>query len=234
MARGPLLVAARGPVVEYVYAYVPACTGNSPGGTTDNLCAAATLGCPPGRVRYWAYRSMATAQPRVWSRTGQSCLAPDVPGVDGAEVVVGFSVEDFRRLPLPAATSVVEPPGGRVLINVGTNVYASAGPVVIPTQVLGQAVVVRATPVAYSWDFGDGASVGPTADPGGPFPVLRNAHVYSVPGSYAITLRTTYAGEFSVAGGPFLAIEGTAEVVSPAAAVTAYSATTELVAAPLP
>ena len=154
--------------------------------------------------------------------------------MDGAELVVGFTVEDFRRLPLPAATSSVEPPGGDVLINIETNVYAGATPVTIPTDVLGQPVTVRATPVSYTWDFGDGGGVGPTSDPGAPYPSLRNAHVYTAPGDYAVTLTTTYAGEFSVAGGPYLPIDGTAEVTSPAQAVTAHSATTELVAAPLP
>lgn len=234
IARGPLLVADRGPAVQYVYSYVPACTGNTPGGgAVDNLCAVASRGCPDGLLRYWGYRSVATAEPRVWQRAGQSCMAPGAPGVDGAELVIGFTVEDFRRLPLPPATSVVEPPGGDVLINIETNAYATASTTTIPTDVLGQPVTVRATPVAYTWDFGDGGTVGPTSDPGAPYPSLRNAHVYTVPGDYAITLTTTYAGEFSVAGGPYLPIDGTAEVASPAQAVTAHSATSELVAASL-
>ncbi len=235
IARGPLLVAARGPVIQYVYSYVPACDGNTPGGgAIDNLCAVASRGCPQGLLRYWGYRSVATAEPRVWNRTGQTCMAPGAVGVDGAELAIGFTVEDFRRLPLPPATSVVEPPGGDVLINIETNAYATAAPTTIPTEVLGQPVTVRATPIAYTWDFGDGGSVGPTSDPGAPYPSLRNAHAYTVPGDYAITLTTTYAGEFSVAGGPYLPIDGTAEVASPAQAVTAHSATSELVAAALP
>ena len=219
-----------GPVARHQTLLVPACGGNSPDGVRDNLCAAAERGCPLGEVRAWAYRSPVDVEPPVWTRDGFGCIGPDVPGADGRRVVVDVSVEDFRRLPLPPATSVVEPPGGQVLINIETNAYASAGRVVVPTEVLGQSVRVRARPVGYAWDYGDGTAVGPVPDPGGPYPDLTNAHVYTAPGTYLVTLTTTYAGEFSVGGGPWLPIEGTAQVTSPAQAVTAHALSNELVA----
>jgi hypothetical protein len=233
-SRGALLAADR-PVVRYVHRYVPTCPGNTPNaGTFDTLCAGSASGCPPGTNRHWGYRSPAAAEPRVWVRTsGVRCLGPGVPGADGAEVVVGFTVDDFRRLPLPPGSSAVQPPSGDLLINLEANVYAEAVQVVLPAAVLGAAVQVRATPVAYAWDFGDGTVVGPTTDPGAPYPDLRNTHVYTVPGAYAITLTTTYAGEFSVGGGPWLPIDGTASVTSPPEPVTARSAANQLVAEPL-
>lgn len=230
-ARGPLLVAARG-AVAYVYAYVPACSGNAPGGEIL-LCAVASVGCPDGELRYWAYRSPAAADPRAWTRNGNACLAAGAVGADGAEVAIGFTVEDFRRLPLPPAAVTVEPPGGRVLINIETNAVATAAVTTLPTEVLGQPVTVRATPVAYTWDFGDGTTLGPTTDPGAAWPVLGTTHVYTAPGAYQVTLTTTYTGEFSVAGGPYLPIDGTATVSSPSQPLAALSATTDLVAEPL-
>ena len=230
--RGPQQdpAAPIGPVVRYRSLLVPACGGNGPDEVRDNLCATAERGCPPGEVRAWAYRSPVGVEPPAWTRDGVGCIGPDVPGADGRQVVVDVTVEDFRRLPLPPATSVVEPPGGQVLINIETNTYATAERVVVPTEVLGQSVRVRATPVAYAWDYGDGASLGPVPDPGGPHPDLSAAHVYTAPGTYPVTLTTTYAGEFSVGGGPWLPIDGTAEVTSPARSVTAHALRNELVA----
>ncbi len=219
-----------GPVVRFQTLLIPACGTNSPYERQDALCTSALLGCPPGEVRAWAYRSPVDVRPPVWARNGIDCIGPDVPGADGRPVTVDVTVEDFRRVPLPPATSVVQPPGGQVLVNIETNAYAAAERVVVPTEVLGQAVRVRATPVRYAWDYGDGATLGPTPDPGGPHPDLTNAHVYTAPGTYRVTLTTTYAGEFSVGGGPWLPIDGTAEVTSPPQRVTAHALRNELVA----
>jgi hypothetical protein len=49
-----------------------------------------------------------------------------------------------------------------------------------------------------------------------------------------IGLTTVYRGEYSVAGGPWLPIDGTAQVVTPPVNVTVVAAHGELVDAPLP
>ena len=80
-----------------------------------------------------------------------------------------FGVEDFRRLPLPAGVVHIQPPNGRTLVNVPTNVYVDADEVVLPTQLLGFPVRVRATPSRYTWRFGDGHAM-TTTDRGAPYP----------------------------------------------------------------
>jgi hypothetical protein len=143
------------------------------------------------------------------------------------------TAEDFRRLPLPAGRINVQPPNGRTLINIPTNLYADAGSVVLPTTVLGQPVRVRATPMRFRWTYGDGEAL-TTTDPGAPYPVLRTAHTYRQPGKRTLGLTTTYSGEYSVAGGAWLPIDGLATVNSPGTGLTVLAARNQLVAGPLP
>jgi hypothetical protein len=146
--------------------------------------------------------------------------------------VPALTLEDFRRLPLPAGEVHVQPPSLRTLVNVPTNVYVDAETVVLPTELLGTPVRVRATPTRFRWSFGDGGTL-ETTDPGAPYPDLRTAHTYRAPGSVSVRLTTDYAGEYSVDGGPWLPVVGTAQVTSPAVTLTVLAAQAELVADPL-
>jgi hypothetical protein len=85
------------------------------------------------------------------------------------------------------------------LVNVETNVFVTAGPVVLSTTLVGRPVRVRATPVGYRWVFGDGGVL-VTADAGGAYPAMTTTHVYRRPGMVAVGLTTRYRGEYSVAG----------------------------------
>jgi hypothetical protein len=138
-----------------------------------------------------------------------------------------FGVEDFRRLPLPAGVVHIQPPNGRTLVNVPTNVYVDAEAIVLPTQVLGFPVRVRATPSRFTWRFGDGHTM-TTNDSGGPYPHMTTTHTYTRPQTARVALTTVYTGEYSVAGGPFQPIAGTATVESPAAALTVLAAESRL------
>ena len=150
-------------------------------------------------------------------------------GVAPVVTVWTFTIADVQQLPLPAGTMVVEPPGGYVLAEVPANVYASStGQSEVGTSVLGIPVMVRVTPVAWSWDFGDGGRVGPTSDPGGPYPKLVNTHTYRRVGSYAITMTTHYSAELSVSGGPYEPIPGRATVASDPVTVQVLAGRTEL------
>jgi hypothetical protein len=140
-----------------------------------------------------------------------------------------FTVADFQRLALPASAFTIQPPGGRVLIDVPTNVYASTEPVVLSTTSLGQRVEVEATPSAWSFDFGDGVVLGPTQDPGGPYPDLTNSHAYSAVGVFEVVVTTTYTGRFRVDGGSWSEVDGTASVTSAPLTLTVHTAEAQLV-----
>ena len=185
--------------------------------------------CPVTDVRYWLFRRPVTGAASSWSLISSSCLGPQEISTT-QPIFPGFTQTDFQRLPLPAAKASVEPSNGYTLVHVPTNVYAEADPVTLDTELLGFPVQVRATPARYSWDFGDGSTVGPTTDAGAPYPDLSITHEYAEAGTFAVTLTTYYTGEYSVAGGPWLPIDGEAEVASPSIGVEALAGRSELVA----
>lgn len=234
-------VSAAGRTVRKVRTYVPACEGNWPDSPNSlgTLCPRAFDLCAgtsdPEDLGFWVFTAPAGASRTAssWTATGEHACrgAPDADQPEALEAVV--TAEDFRRLPLPAAEISVQPPNRRTLINVPTNFYTDAGRVILPTTVLGQPVRVRATPMRFRWTYGDGAAL-TTADPGAPYPSLRTAHTYRQPGKRTLGLRTTYSGEYSVAGGAWLPIDGLATVDSPGTGLTVLAARNELVADPLP
>lgn len=162
-----------------------------------------------------------------WEQVDDGGCAEDPP------VAVTLSAEDFRRLPLTASTPSYQPADGRGLVNMPLIVYTDPSPQLLPTTVLGTPVVVRATPVQYTWDFGDGSPPLGTGDPGAPYPDHTVSHPYGAPGQYSVHLTTTWRGEFQVIGtGPWLPVQGTATTTSPAFTTTVEEAVPRLVARP--
>ncbi|WP_299037010.1 PKD domain-containing protein [uncultured Pseudokineococcus sp.] len=220
------------PVAEdpFIYRYVPGCSGNDANGGGDGDCTATRAACPPGQLMFFVWRAPAAGGVATgdFTQTGRQCMVPPQPGEPGAAdadeplELPGMTQADFQRLPLPAGTSTVQPATGEVLLNMPTNTYAQAEPVELGTDLLGFPVTVRATPAAYTWDYGDGTTVGPTTDPGAPWPDLRVTHTYETAGTYAITLTTHYTGEYSILGGPYLPIPGQAQVTSEPQEVVTY------------
>lgn len=138
------------------------------------------------------------------------------------------TAEDFRRLPIPAAGLKVQPADRRTLVNVPTNLYAQSQATILPTTILGFPIRVRATPSRFHWKYGDGRAL-TTANAGGPYPRLDTAHTYAQPGRQTVTLATEYTGEYSVDGGPWQPIDGTANVTSPGIGLTVEEARAHLV-----
>ncbi|HET9653741.1 MAG TPA: hypothetical protein VFP72_00160 [Kineosporiaceae bacterium] len=226
------------PELRPVTVTVPACGANSP-----NLAQPADVLCPetaalcsattdPNDSMFWVYQGppgVTRPAPGQWRFVGQACLHAN-GGTDPLRI--GLSLNDFRRLPLPAGTARVQPPTLRTLVNVDTNVYVEARPVELTTTLLDQPVRVRATPVRFTWTFGDGGTLR-TADPGGPYPRMTTTHVYRQPGTPTLRLVTSYTGEYSVAGGRWLPVDGEAEVASAPVTLTVVQTRAELVDQPL-
>jgi hypothetical protein len=161
-------------------------------------------------------------------QSGSQCLTPaQAAAVTGQPA---FTLADFRRLPLPAATIVTQPsPTERpILVNVPTNLMAQAKPVILNTTLLGTPIRVRATPVRFSWTLGDGKTLA-TTDPGAAYPDLRVTYTYDQAGTRKLGLATAYAGEYALPGGPWIPITGTATVASAPLTLTVIEAHTELV-----
>ncbi|MFI2752596.1 PKD domain-containing protein, partial [Cellulomonas sp. P22] len=112
----------------------------------------------------------------------------------------------------------------------------------LTTTLLDFPITVRATPTQYTWDFGDGSTPLTTTDPGAPFPA--DGHVdagrypdgvigYPYPhlGTFTITLTTTWAGQYQVAGTTtWLPVTGTATTTTTHTPVTVLESRTHLVA----
>lgn len=217
---------------------VPACGGNEPNLAMpiEGLCSQAVAMCSdtadPSDAMFWIYQGppgVSAPVPGQWRLVGQACLHR---GEVSGRAVPAFTVEDFRRLPLPASGIRIQPATLRTLVNVETNVYVDSRPVVLTATLLGMPVRVRATPARYAWTFGDGSRLR-TTDPGGPYPRMSTTHVYRLPGRSLVTLVTSYTGEYSIAGGPWLPVDGEADVPSPAVALTVVEARARLVDQPL-
>ncbi|ABS04683.1 hypothetical protein Krad_3219 [Kineococcus radiotolerans SRS30216 = ATCC BAA-149] len=212
--RNPSRDSARqGPPVEVVR--TPACGRNGPEGSFgDDFCGASNRLCPPGQTFATTWTRTGGAP---WVNGGSRCTA----GAEDAEPVTlpVVTEADLRRLPLPAGAVELQPRTGLALLHVPLVLRTGTDVVVRDTTVLGYPVTVRATPTSWTWDLGDGTTLGPTTDPGNPYPRATLTHAYDTPGEHLITLTTTYTGEYTVAGLPYRPVAGTATVVSAATAV---------------
>jgi hypothetical protein len=190
----------------------------------------------PHDQMFWIYLGppgVAHPRPDQWEATGRVCRSPGHTASPEQRATPAMTVEQFRRLPLPAGRIHVQPASGRTLINIPTNFWVDAGQVTIPVTILGSTIRVRATPISYTWNFGDGTTL-PTKDPGAPYPQLRTTHTYTRPETVHVGLTTIYRGEYIVAGNHWTPIEGTASVQSPTRPVTAIEARAALVQDTLP
>lgn len=104
------------------------------------------------------------------SRGTQMCVAnADAAAADdeGFIPLPVFTLQDFKRLNVAPAVSTVEP-APDTLKNLNTNVFAVADAQMFQTELGGFPVAVRAYPVQYTWNYGDGTTLGPTPLTGAP------------------------------------------------------------------
>lgn len=187
---------------------------------------------------------------RTDRRTGQTYLCtPKTPEGEDADPVeytlpdgevieapapIVVSAEDFQNLGiLPSAAHQERAP--HTLKNYNTNFWASPQEQTFDIEMGGVPVQVRATPVSYRFDYGDGESLS-TVNAGyqlgeevwdEPTPT---SHKYVQPGDFTYSVTTFYRGEFSVAGGPWQVIDGTGEAVSEGQLVRVWRTQVGLVA----
>lgn len=148
-----------------------------------------------------------------------------------SEYLAAFTAEDFRRLPLAPPPLTIQPARAEHLVNMPTIVYTTPTAQLLTTDLLGYPIEVEATPTSYTWDFGDG-TVLTTTTPGHPYPDHDVAHPYIQPGTYAITLTTTWTGRYRLAGTTTWAtVTGTATTTTTSTPITAVEAPTHLVTA---
>jgi hypothetical protein len=176
-------------------------------------------------------RTVSTMSGRMVAMDSYCSLEPEVnlPAEAKAEVaairaavktqrVVEVTPAKFRSFPI-APSKTASQPEGFSLRNGNAHMYAIPNPQTFNVDIFDQPVRIRAIPQSYAWKYGDGQSKR-TQNPGKPNPnhtfdePTDTSHIYKETGDYQIRLSTIYRGEFSVNGGPWKPIPGTANVPS--------------------
>lgn len=152
------------------------------------------------------------------------------------EVTPGLVLRALRRIELPAARIVVQPPGGRTLVNFDTLFHTTAEPFTRTVRLLGRRVELAIEPASFTWRHGDGSSQS-TRDPGRPYErgVPMEAYVshrYAEAGvSVRPSVEVAYAARFRVDGGPWRDVAGTVSIGGPAASLRVVEGRPTLVGA---
>ncbi len=185
---------------------------------------------PPGTYQFVVLRWTDGSPPQ---KIGTVCFDDDESEGFGV-ITVDAIIKRMKALDWPSAKLVVEPPNGKTLVNLRTNFYTELDdPVVIPVQMLGFRVEVRATPTSYTWHFGDGSPPETGSDPGEPYDEdssLRVSHVYS---EAKVTVHpsvdVTYSGEYRIDGGLWQPLSTTLTVPGETVDLRVLTATPRLV-----
>lgn len=160
------------------------------------------------------------------------------PPPDAPAGTPGITIRDVASFRPELATLSSEPDGWSVR-GLHANILATGGSSTRTGELFGIPAEVRFTPVAYSFDYGDGSAPLTTATPGATWAALGLAefdptptsHAYERAGTFTVTLLVDYAAEYRVGGtGDFTPIPGTLALPSaPLTLVVADSAATALV-----
>ena len=129
----------------------------------------------------------------------------------------------LARIPLPPSRLVVQPPGGRTLVNFDTNFYTERETFTRRLTLLGRRVTTRISPSAFTWHFGDGESRS-TTTPGSSYPDLMVTHSYLQEGAYRPSVDTTYTAVFRIGSGPWQPVPGSVAITGPAVDLEAVEA----------
>lgn len=143
--------------------------------------------------------------------------------------VVSLILRRFRELKWPASELVVQPPGGKTLVNFETNFYTDDDePVEKNLRVAGRDVAIRAVQVTYTFRFGDG-TVLDSDSPGRPNPYLDVTHIYTKADPVQVSLDTTYSGEYRIGDGEWTPLDVTLTVPGAAQDLDVVEALPQLV-----
>ena len=206
------------------------------GGDFDTPCLARQLECKDGPDGEEGIPVTWLSRPRgvpgaVWAHhSGPTCLF-DARPEDLLPRIAADIQREFQSLPVNAGT-VVAQPSPHTLRGAETNFFAEAAEQQFDVTMFGQQVHIVATPVQYTWDYGDGTVFGPQPSMGGPLPQdrwgekTRTSHAYGATGDFQVVLTTTFQGTYSVNAGPPLPIPGQGQFSAPPQTVSVWRSLT--------
>jgi hypothetical protein len=221
-------VPPREPASNVSYTYERVCLQGVGDFLDPAVCVNLNAACdaePDGEMVEWIAIDSSTTPPTETPTGDRSCLYPGSPapeppnGGEAAEPEVVITLEDFQSQPIIAAT-VVSEPNNFGLLGGHNNFWADVDEQEFTFETLGDQVTIRAWPVAYDWNYGDGTTR-TTQTAGNPVPEADwllvetpTSHVYGATGDYNVVLSTRFNGDYSVNGGPWIPIAGQAAVDS--------------------
>ena len=155
-----------------------------------------------------------TPDPRPTPTPAQSRAPRPRPGPQAPHRITAAMVSHALGSAGIPALRVVAQPFPRTRVGNHTVIYTRAAAFAGSVPVDRVKVHLRATPVSYTWRFGDGATR-TTSGPGAPYPRQTLTHVYRAPGSFSPTVTTTYAVRYRLPGRPWRSLRGTYTVSGP-------------------
>ena len=129
-----------------------------------------------------------------------------------------ITVEDLAAFPVQPGGLTSEPRGWAVL-GLPANLISDAAPHTVDGTLLDRPATVRFTPVAWTWDYGDGTTAR-TSTGGGTWTTLgRNefdptptGHTYTTRGTYRVHADVTFTAAYRFDSGTWIPIPGTLTV----------------------
>jgi hypothetical protein len=139
-----------------------------------------------------------------------------LPPADEPEITPGDILTAVKEIGLPSLTVNIQPDAA-TLVNFDTIFYAQPKPFACDIDLLGYRISLRATPIAYRWQHGDGTSH-TTAKPGRPYPAKDVTYKYKEPAKHVHpSVDVTYAVRYRVDGGSWQSLRQTLQASGPAA-----------------
>ena len=167
-------------------------------------------------------------------RGALTCQSVPQPTAPGPAVTPGQVRTAWKHLAWDAPTLTVQPPGGRTLVNLPTVLSSDATTAQTrTTTLLGRRVTITATPIRWTWQPGAGMPPWTTTTSGRPWhdgddASRLNQIQYRRHGTALASVAVTYAGTYTVDGGPPQSVPGTLTLTSPPQQVTILTATPHL------
>ncbi|MCW4464524.1 PKD domain-containing protein [Glutamicibacter sp. MNS18] len=167
---------------------------------------------------------------------GPRCPGDPAPGVPFDEILeeIRITPEQFRSFPIQPA-ELISDPEQFSLRNGHTHLWAESETQNFNTVIEGISVELRAIPIQWMWDYGDGTKRN-LNHPGEPAPnhtlhhETPTSHSYTETGIFQVNLTTLYRGEFRIVGEGWQSIPGQAAVPSEAVPIDVWRTEKELVA----
>lgn len=164
------------------------------------------------------------------------CGAPGAHGSAGGPAHVNWSVamlRAFRATVIPKSKLVIQPPGGKTLINFETLYRTNAKAFTRSFRLLGQRVQLRITPASYTWVTGSGEKFS-TTDPGVAYDESRPmsdyvSYNYEHPAEELHPrVDVTWTAQFRVGHGKWRRVQGSVTTTGPEADLKVIEARTVL------